>query len=166
MSRRGIRFQLGMFSCIGVVCVLLVGCGQGIAPEEDSARLVETFQEVLVPPRYSEHLSCTLRDKSNQWQHMYRLSLDDLVGEFVGGQGGRITTLQSTAMQVSPSCVAIAFEAESQPQQGDLEIRPFRVHIHRQTLVYQWFWVPADNASGAETPHLFGKCVLLDAGSF
>jgi hypothetical protein len=97
---------------------------------------------------------------------MYRLSFDDLVGEFVGGQGGRISTLQSTAMQVSPSRVAMAFEAESSSLQDDLELRPFRVHLHRQTLVYQWFWVLADKASGPAAPLLSGKCVLLDAESF
>jgi hypothetical protein len=166
LRRLGLRVERGARHFAGAVCVFLGGCGQDLTPHHKGSSPTETFREESVSPQYSEHLLCTLRNETNQWQHMYRLSFDDLVGEFVGGQGGRISTLQSTAMQVSPSRVAMAFEAESSSLQDDLELRPFRVHLHRQTLVYQWFWVQADKAFIPAAPQLSGKCVLLDAESF
>ena len=166
LRRLGLRFGRGTRNFVGAVCVFLGGCGQDLTPGHKGSSPTETFRQESVSPQYSEHLLCTLRNETNQWQHMYRLSFDYLVGEFVGGQGGRISTLQSTAMQVSPSRVAMTFEAESSSLQDDLELRPFRVHLHRQTLVYQWFWVLADKASGPAATQLSGKCVLLDAESF
>jgi hypothetical protein len=159
-------FAPWMLFFMAASCLFLTGCDYGDTSEGDDTRRTKTLREEVGPIHYSEHLSCTLRDEVIHWQHMYRLSLDGLVGEFVGGQGGSIKTLQSTEMQVSPSHVAITFAAESKPQQGELEIRPFRVHIHRRTLAYQWSWAPADKASEPAVPQFFGKCVLLDAESF
>ena len=63
---------------------------------------------------------------------MLRLDLDTARAEFVGGFGGRITSLNSNRMVITPSEVLINFVNESvQPSSG------FEVRIERGQLNYE-----------------------------
>ena len=166
MRMRWRSFVPDSFCLLAMLCVLLAGCGHDGTPEADSVPLRSTLAAEAAPPRYSEHLSCTLQSDRIRWQHLYRLSFDDLVAEFVGGQGGAIKTLQSTNMQVSPDLVAISFEIAPQADRDVSNIESFRVRIQRRTLAYQLFWTLGEQGFEANEPHLSGQCVLLDVEYF
>ncbi len=116
------------------------------------------------PVRYTEHLVCQLEEENPGWQHLYRLDLQRPGAEFVGGQGGRIATLQSHTMGVSADWVSMTFDPSSQSKDQSVGLKTFQVHIHRSTLVYRWFWGAGQSQQPpAGTPDMQGRCALLDA---
>jgi len=145
---------------------LLVGCGADETANRANTVRSETLPEDAIYPGYSEHLTCTLRDGSKPLQHLYRLNLASAMGEFVGGQGGGLVTLQSSQMQVFPDHVVISFEVEPTPFQEPRSVEPFWVYIHRQTLAYQLSLGSADWVNGTALATLSGKCALLDGENF
>lgn len=105
------------------------------------------------PPRYTEHLVCLVEDPE-RLQHMLRLDLDTARAEFVGGFGGRITSLNSNRMVITPSEVLINFVNESvQPSSG------FEVRIERGQLSYELVF---EEGQKTGQPTLSGRCSVLD----
>lgn len=105
------------------------------------------------PPRYTEHLVC-LVDDPERLQHMFRLDLATSRAEFVGGFGGRITSLNSNRMVITPSEVLINFVNESvQPSSG------FEVRIERGQLSYELVF---EEGQKTGQPTLSGRCSVLD----
>ena len=105
------------------------------------------------PPRYTEHLVCLVEDPE-RLQHMLRLDLDTARAEFVGGFGGRITSLNSNRMVIAPSEVLINFVNESvQPSSG------FEVRIERGQLSYELVF---EEGQKTGQPTLSGRCSVLD----
>ena len=105
------------------------------------------------PPRYTEHLVCLVEDPE-RLQHMLRLDLDTARAEFVGGFGGRITSLNSNRMVITPSEVLINFVNESvQPSSG------FEVRIERGQLSYE---LVLEEGQKTGQPTVSGRCSVLD----
>ena len=105
------------------------------------------------PPRYTEHLVCLVEDPE-RLQHMFRLDLATARAEFVGGFGGRITSLNSNRLVITPSEVLINFVNESvQPSSG------FEVRIERVQLSYELVF---EEGQKTGQPTLTGRCSVLD----
>ena len=105
------------------------------------------------PPRYTEHLVCLVEDPE-RLQHMFRLDLVTARAEFVGGFGGRITSLNSNRLVITPSEVLINFVNESvQPSSG------FEVRIERGQLSYELVF---EEGQKTGQPALTGRCSVLD----
>ena len=105
------------------------------------------------PPRYTEHLVCLVEDPE-RLQHMFRLDLATFRAEFVGGFGGRITSLTSNRLLITPSEVHINFVNES--------VRPsfsFEVRIERGQLGYKLVF---EEEQKTGQPAFNGRCTVLD----
>ena len=124
----------------GMLGLFLVGCTEAKNREPQ-------------PPRYTEHLVC-LVDDPERLQHMFRLDLATARAEFVGGFGGRITSLNSNRMVITPSEVLINFVNESvQPSSG------FEVRIERGQLNYELVF---EGGQKTGPPDFTGRCSVLD----
>ena len=85
---------------------------------------------------------------------MFRLDLATARAEFVGGFGGRIISLNSNRMLITPSEVLINFVNESvQPSSG------FEVRIERGQLGYELVF---EEGQKTGQPTLTGRCSVLD----
>ena len=124
----------------GLLGLCLVGCSEAKNREPQ-------------PPRYTEHLVC-LVENPERLQHMFRLDLVTARAEFVGGFGGRITSLNSNRLVITPSEVLINFVNESvQPSSG------FEVRIERGQLSYELVF---EEGQKTGQPALTGRCSVLD----
>ena len=104
------------------------------------------------PVRYTEHLACAVKSEGERLQHMYRIDFASAQAEFVGGFGGRILSVVSRQLLVTPDEVRITFAMDSaQPQQE------FEVIIQRERLSY----LVARNQN-QEKERLYGRCFVLD----
>ena len=130
-------FRSGVWGLLGLC---LVGCSEAKNREP-------------LPPRYTEHLVCLVEDPE-RLQHMFRLDLATARAEFVGGFGGRIISLNSNRMLITPSEVLINFVNESvQPSSG------FEVRIERGQLGYELVF---EEGQKTGQPALTGRCSVLD----
>ena len=124
----------------GILGLLLVGCTEAKNREPQ-------------PPRYTEHLVCLVEDPE-RLQHMFRLDLATSRAEFVGGFGGRITSLTSNRLLITPSEVHINFVNESvRPSLG------FEVRIERGQLGYKLVF---EEEQKTGQPAFNGRCTVLD----
>ena len=105
------------------------------------------------PPRYTEHLVC-LVEGGERLQHMYRLDLATARAEFVGGFGGRIISLDSNRLLITPSEVLINFVNESVQPSSRFEVR-----IERGQLSYELVF---EEGQKTGQPALTGRCSVLD----
>ena len=127
-------------SAWGLLGLCLVGCTEAKNSEPQ-------------PPRYTEHLVC-LVDDPERLQHMFRLDLATARAEFVGGFGGRITSLKSNRLVITPSEILINFVNETvQPSSG------FEVRIERGQLSYE---LVLEEGQKTGQPTLTGLCSVLD----
>jgi hypothetical protein len=141
-------------AAVAIFCLGVAGCDSKAAGTS-----------VAATPQFTEHLICVAMADEQRWQHMYRLDLEQGIGEFVGGFDGTITTQRSATMRMMADRLQLLFDPSAQDDgsSNGIELDDFAVTIYRQDLLYE---VERAWAEGTAQNEASGQCSVLDGKEF
>ena len=141
-------------AAVAIFCLGVAGCDSKAAGTS-----------VAATPQFTEHLICVAIADEQRWQHMYRLDIEQGIGEFVGGFGGTITTQRSATMRMTTDRLYLFFDPSAQEDGSSTgtELDAFAVKIYRHGLLYE---VEQAAAEGTAQTEAGGQCSVLDGKEF